>query len=356
MPTPTSGWRQIASVAALLLTLAWCFVPAHAEEASDDRLALVIANRGYNASVGALANTRRSAGLVAEALRNSQFHHDGVAEDLDQERLTAAVEAFATKVRAAATSARASGRRVTTFLYYAGHGVADAQGRNHFVAIDAVALDDSALGGKQLALNAVVAALHTAAPDGNHFVVFDACRTPGPAVRQSRQGFRRVDPEHVPEGVYLTLSAEIGRSAPDAPLFADRLARAIVRANMPAEEAFARLRESVLKDSGQRQVPVTIGRLNSRVLLGHATGEAADQAVYEAVAARTLVFTQDRVPAYRAADVASGLVEIVGQGAVHTIAGAGELFRVIGANGRRWITYQTPWGRAYVGDADVRLE
>src|SRR6516165_64647 len=106
----------------LLLTLA--AVPAHAE----NRVALVIGNKDYKASVGPLANPLNDIRLVGDALRSVGFEVLKPVANATRADMLRAINAFASALKSAGSDA-------VGFLYYSGHGAA-SQGENYLIPVD----------------------------------------------------------------------------------------------------------------------------------------------------------------------------------------------------------------------------
>jgi len=98
--------------------------PARAEK----RIALVIGNRDYKASVGPLANPLNDIRVVADALKADGFALLSPVENATRNDMLRAIYGLASALKAAGPDA-------VGFLYYSGHGLASA-GENYLVPID----------------------------------------------------------------------------------------------------------------------------------------------------------------------------------------------------------------------------
>src|SRR5262249_53098275 len=110
-------------VGILFLMLTW---PAlgHAER----RIALLIGNKDYKPSVGALVNPLNDVRLVGISLLKVGFEILGPMENARRADILTAINVFAAKLRAAGPDA-------IGFLYYSGHGIG-ADGENYLIPVD----------------------------------------------------------------------------------------------------------------------------------------------------------------------------------------------------------------------------
>ena len=95
------------------------------------RGALLIGNRSYPASVGVLKNPQNDIALVSRALERQGYQVLPLVKDATRVQILAAVRDLVRRLDAAGAGA-------VGFLYYSGHGVADAETkRNYLIPIDA---------------------------------------------------------------------------------------------------------------------------------------------------------------------------------------------------------------------------
>jgi uncharacterized caspase-like protein len=95
--------------AILFVLLSLIAVPAHAEK----RIALVIGNRDYKSSVGALTNPLNDIRLVGDALKSVGFEVLNPIENATRAEMLRGVYALTSALKAA-------GRDAVGFLYYSG--------------------------------------------------------------------------------------------------------------------------------------------------------------------------------------------------------------------------------------------
>src|SRR5437764_15423840 len=96
---------------------------AHAEK----RVALLIGNESYSAEIGRLSNPHNDVALLGDALKGLGFEVTTV-RDAGLAALHQAINAHVRRVQAA-------GANAVGFLYYSGHGAADA-GVNYLIPVD----------------------------------------------------------------------------------------------------------------------------------------------------------------------------------------------------------------------------
>ncbi len=331
---------------------------------AGERVALVIANQGYGNTIGRLTQSLAGGRQVAAALRDSRFDVTE-ANDVDLAGLAKALDEFAVKVGREAAAARAAGKRLTSFVYFTGHGLADGRGANYLVPIRSSALVQEQLAVSAVALRSVVDRLVAAASDANHIIVVDACRTQfderGVMIAPAT-GFAVQTLTNLPPGVQVTFSTSPALPAADNPVFADVLSKWIVRANVDQQVAFAKMMHEVFRKSSEAheaQQPISVGNLHEPMRLGFAVDavDADDRQHYEVVKATSLVFKHDDALTYSRADEGAGVVEVVGRGTVRRSLGtAPEIFRVLVDGSSEWFSYRTLWGRAYVRSSFVALQ
>ena len=115
-------WIVRLSRVAAICTLVW--FGAAGVAVADARLALVIGNASYK--IGALANPRNDAALMAETLRGVGFEVTTLS-DATKDQMKQALLAFSRKLRETGAIG---------LFYYAGHGI-QLRGDNFIVPVDA---------------------------------------------------------------------------------------------------------------------------------------------------------------------------------------------------------------------------
>ena len=151
------------AIAILLLLL-----PTALHAQADKRIALLIGNQGYGSEIGRLANPHNDVALLEKALKDLGFEVRTV-RDAGLAGLHQAVNAYARRVQAA-------GPNTVGFIYYSGHGAADA-GTKHLIPIDVKTTETGELWDQSLPHRDYAETQDgEVAGNATHFVVFDACR------------------------------------------------------------------------------------------------------------------------------------------------------------------------------------
>ena len=224
--------------------------------AAETRVALVIGNGRY-ASVPALPNPDRDAGLIAETLRGAGFQSVTLATDLSRTGLIAALNRFSEEAE----------RADWALVYFAGHGI-EVGGTNYLVPVDARLRSDRDIGDEAVALDRVLEAIDAARK--LRLVILDACRD-NPfltamrrtqAARSIGRGLARVEPEG---GTLIAFAAKHGQTALDGEgehgPFVQALTRRIATPGLEINKLFRLVHDDVLAATGRRQEPYVYGSL-----------------------------------------------------------------------------------------------
>jgi uncharacterized caspase-like protein len=269
-----------------------------------------------------------------------------VKKDLALSQLKAAIEDLGNR-------ARAAGAGSVSFLYFAGHGLSDGAGRNFILPVDISSLGLQNLAVHGLDAQWIIDRLRTIAPDSDHIVVLDACRSELKLGEGSaKAGFAIRNALELPAGMLLAYSTDDGQAAPDSTVYAERLKGVIVLANVPVSQAFAALSLQVSDTSAGRR-PWYIGDLRHKVNLGFTLdgGEAAKLPL--AATDKTQIVFLDRTKAYKTPNTSGGIVEIRAQGSVVMAKRPDQIFLTQGQGRDGWVTYPSFWGRVYVQKTDA---
>lgn len=236
----------------LAVTLLLCLaltVPAAAAErmrgltVTEDRLALVIGNAAYRNDP--LDNPVNDARLIAQALRNSGFAV-ALHENLDRAGLIDAMRGFGKQLS----------ENTIAVVYYAGHGL-QLRDHNYLIPVDAEIRSEDEIPITGLDIGFILGRM-SAARSRVNIVILDACRTnpfSGKAGPKA-QGLAQMD---APVGTLLAYATAPGKLAADGAgansLYATYLAQHLVTPGLPVEHVFKRVREAVVRDTRQLQVP-----------------------------------------------------------------------------------------------------
>jgi uncharacterized caspase-like protein len=242
---PVLSWLACAAVAAVF----W-LSPAHA----DRRIALVIGNANYQ-HAGPLANPANDATAVAALLRAAGFAHVELKRDLGIAELRRTLGDFSEAARNADMA----------LLFYAGHGI-EVDGTNYLIPVDARLVRDFDVEDEAISLERVLRAIEPA--KRLRFVMLDACRD-NPFLRSMKRvsrsvgrGLARVEPT---SDTLVAFATEAGTIAADGNAatspFTDALLRHLATPGLDLRIAFGRVRDDVMRVTGNRQRPFIYGSL-----------------------------------------------------------------------------------------------
>jgi len=220
-----------------------CVVPALAD---GPKIALVISNRAYHASMGALENTHSDGERMAATLTALGFAviHK---RDLDKAGTMAALTEYVQRLESAGSDA-------IGFLYYAGHGAANSKhGDNYLIPVDASITSDSQLPLQAIKLGDIIDAIADTSIKTN-FLVFDACRDV-PISFSVRSAMRGLRPEGHRQDMLIAFATAPGKTATDEGVYAKALSEEMQRPGVLATEVFRAVRSRVLKATKNRQFP-----------------------------------------------------------------------------------------------------
>jgi hypothetical protein len=214
------------------------------------KLALLIANQGYSRQVGPLANPHNDIGLMGAALKSIGFEVLAPVTEAKRAQMLAAVSAFTARLRAAGPGA-------VGFVYYSGHGAADADtGTNYLIPIDAPEPGSATFWYEALKLDDVLKELDRAKAAAK-FVVFDACRNELAASDKSTtKGFVPVAEQ---AGMFIAYATAQGRTATDKGAkggpYSNALSAEIVKPGLHHLDLFQNVKETVSAATSGVQVP-----------------------------------------------------------------------------------------------------
>lgn len=228
---------------------------------ADRRVALVIGNSAYR-NVSALTNPQRDASTIATALRQAGFQSVTVLTDLDRNKLTDALQTFATIAETADWSV----------VYFAGHGM-EIGGVNYLIPVDAKLASDRDIEFQAVSLNTVLNAAERAKK--LRLVILDACRdnpfaaqmkrTLASATRSVTRGLAQVEPE---AGTMVVYAAKHGETALDGSggnsPFAMSLAKNLLIPGLEVRRLFDTVRDDVMDLTGRKQQPFSYGSISAR--------------------------------------------------------------------------------------------
>jgi uncharacterized caspase-like protein len=241
-----------ALFAALLATV---LLPA--EALADKRVALVIGNSNY-VNVRRLPNPENDATAVAALFRNAGFDVVEAHNNMGGNAMRRALRNFS-------DTARTSDIAV---VYYAGHGI-EVDGANYLLPTDVVLERDIDVDDEAISIERIVRILEPA--KRLRLIILDACRDNPFVSRMKRvsatrsigRGLARVEPQS--SDTLIAFAAKAGSTADDGDgthsPFTSALLKHITMPGLDLRIAFGRIRDDVLKLTGNRQEPFVYGSL-----------------------------------------------------------------------------------------------
>lgn len=229
--------------ATLAFTLGATALQAQDNRRAERRVALVIGNATYKADP--LDNPVNDARLIAKTLTAAGFQVT-LREDLDRRGLFEAMRAFGNQLN----------EDTVALFYYAGHGL-QLRDRNYLVPIDAEIQTEDEIPVSALDVGFILDRMASARSRVN-IVILDACRNNPFAGRtkSNTQGLAQMD---APVGTLLAFATAPGKLAADGQgsngWYASHLAQQMVVPGVPIEIMFRRVREGVVKESREQQIP-----------------------------------------------------------------------------------------------------
>jgi hypothetical protein len=246
-----------AAVCALVLVL------LHADVASaEKRVALVIGNGSYQ-NVNKLDNPSKDAAAMADMFRKAGFDVVDARNDLGVLTFKRAIRDFFNTVRNADIAV----------VYYAGHGI-EVSGTNYLIPVDAKLATDYDAEDEAVALDRIIRALEPA--KRLRLVILDACRD-NPFQRKMQRtvamrglgtGLAVIEPPTT--DTLIAYAARAGSTAEDGDdghsPFTRALLKNLAEPGLDVRIAFGRVRDDVLKATGNRQEPFVYGSLGGTTI------------------------------------------------------------------------------------------
>jgi uncharacterized caspase-like protein len=229
---------------------------------ADKRVALVIGMSKYQ-QVPRLTNPARDADAVASLLKQAGFDIVNNQRDLGIADLRRVIREFSETSRDADIAV----------VYYAGHGI-EVDGTNYLVPADAKLVSDFDIEDETISLDRVLKALD--ATKRLRLVILDACRDNpfantmkrSVASRSVGRGLAKVEPTM--SDTLVAFAAKAGAVASDGEgnnsPFATALVKYIAEPGLDLRLAFGRVRDDVLKSTGNRQEPFVYGSLGGQTM------------------------------------------------------------------------------------------
>ena len=229
---------------------------------AEKRVALIVGNSTYQ-SVPQLPNPSRDASAVARMFKDAGF--DSVDVQLDVGNLE-----FKRSIRKFEAMADQADIAV---IYYAGHGL-EIGGTNYLIPIDARLASDRDADDEAIPLERLVSS--TDGAKRLRLVILDACRD-NPFVSKMRReranraiasGLSKVEPTST--DTLIAYAAKAGSTADDGngqhSPFTSALLKNLTVPGLDVRLAFGRVRDDVLKSTGNRQEPFVYGSLGGETM------------------------------------------------------------------------------------------
>jgi hypothetical protein len=243
-----------ASILSIWPDLAW----------AEKRVALVIGNSKYQ-TVAPLTNPSKDANSIAEMFRQAGFDQVDVEIDVGNLDLKRSIRKFETLADQADIAV----------VYYAGHGI-EIGGSNYLIPIDARLASDRDADDEAIPLERMLTSVDGAKK--LRVVILDACRdNPFTAsMRHERKsgnrgvsaGLGKVEPTGT--DTLIAYAAKAGSTAEDGDgqhsPFATGLLKNLTVPGLDIRLAFGRVRDDVMKITGNRQEPFVYGSLGGGIV------------------------------------------------------------------------------------------
>ncbi len=225
----------------VLLTLT-AVAPAQAER----RVALVIGNGAYT-NAPALKNPAHDAAVVSASLKALKFEVTEVING-DHRRMLDAMSAFG----------RAASGVDVALVFYAGHGV-QVSGRNWLLPVASTISAETDLPAQAIRTSDLMDVMETSGA-ALKLMILDACRNnplPKSASRGATRGLARLEARSA--GTMITFATAPGDVAADGTgansPFTTALAQHITTPGLEIRQLMGRVRETVYKSTGKKQLP-----------------------------------------------------------------------------------------------------
>jgi hypothetical protein len=280
--------RIVLYAVALVLGLC-CAAVAPQTAVAEKRVALVIGNSAYK-HAPALANPVKDAKAIAEMFQKSGFEVVSAEYDLDIVAFKRAVRKFE----------NAAGSSDIAVVYYAGHAI-DVEGANYVIPVDAEMADDRDAEDEGVTLERLVESVDGAKK--LRIIILDACRERpfalglkherAQALVGNKSGLSGAEPTTI--DTLLAYAAKGGSIAVDTgaehSAFTTALLDNLFVPGLDIRLAFGRVRDEVLRNTGNKQEPFVYGSLGATniplvvtsVTAGKATDSSGDERDYHLV-------------------------------------------------------------------------
>jgi uncharacterized caspase-like protein len=249
-------WVRLTVATALL------FLPTAVDAQVEKRIAVLIGNRSYDASVGVLKNPHNDVALVGESLSKQGFEVLPPIKDARRSAILGGVRDLVRKLNAAGAGA-------IGLLYYSGHGAAERDTNiNYLIPVDAREPGTSSFWDESVKLDDVLKLLDGARAAAK-FVIFDACRNE--LQLPTKDTSKGLVPISEQQGMFIAYASAPGRTASDrgdkSGPYAAALAAELAKPGIDHLSLFQNVKEAVYAASGGTQQPWESNGLLRRIYL-----------------------------------------------------------------------------------------
>ena len=217
---------------------------------NERKIALVIGNTNYDASIGRLKNPVNDAKDMAGALQRLGFTLVGgqAQMDVNKKRMLELIREFGRQIKQGGVGV----------FYFSGHGV-QVDKKNYLIPLtDTLDYEDEAT--TEAVEVDVVAKEMELAENRLNILILDACRSNNLLKRTKNTEKGLAEPSRKPEGTLIAFAAREGQSASDGTgrngLFTQELLKHLEKPNVRLDDTFRIIRNEVKTLSNGKQVPV----------------------------------------------------------------------------------------------------
>ncbi len=242
------GRLLTAVLLACACTVAWAervqtLAAAKPAPGGERRVALVIGNAAYKSSP--LRNPVNDARAMAQALAETGFSVT-LLEDGTETSMRRAIRAFGDELL----------RGGAGLFYYAGHGM-QVRGRNYLIPVNADIQREDEVEDQAVDANFVLTKMDTA-KNALNIMILDACRN-NPFHRSFRSAAQGLAQMEAPSGTLIAFATAPGSVAADGDgengVYTKHLLQQVRQPGVPVEQLFKQVRNGVMADTKERQVP-----------------------------------------------------------------------------------------------------
>ncbi len=224
---------------------------------AQSKLALVVGNAEYD-YLESLKNAGNDATDIARLLGDMGFEVD-FHLNVSRDEFKDAIRQFGQRAR----------NYDVVLFYYAGHGI-ELLGKNYFVPVEAIAGSANEVRRTCVSANAITQYMKLAKSETN-IIILDACRSNPFTMLSSDESSDGLALMDAPSGTIISFATAPGRVASDGTgrngVYTDALLTHLRTFDLGLNEVFARVRETVVRNTNENQVPWESTSLTQEVIL-----------------------------------------------------------------------------------------